>query len=48
MLFRSPLSEREAEARVARFLRYVEKHAGGLPTGFEDALRRGLRSAARS
>lgn len=37
-----PLDAREREARTARFLRFVEKHAGGLPQGFEDALRRGL------
>ena len=37
-----PLDARERETRVARFLRFVEKHAGGLPHGFETALRRGL------
>lgn len=36
------LEPAEQEKRVARFLRFVEKHAGGLPMGFEEALRRGM------
>ncbi len=44
----APLGARDVEARVARFLRYIEKHAGGLPMGCEDALRRGLGATATS
>lgn len=37
-----PLDSAERDTRTARFLRFVEKHAGGVPQGFEAALRRGL------